>query len=153
MRLSAITALCPLPSQLSALVALCSAIDFSDATANGRSSTDMSKNACPHLVPPRPCEWMHLQPPIKVPPLQPFSPIPGSILDLYYISYKRQHGSACVLARCGIQSSRIFAALWPTCVVLSRYVSSPVAFDWLPLRVRRGPRGLPLPRIFMFLGA
>jgi len=58
---------------------------------------------------------------------QPFSPIPGSMFDLYYISYKRQHGSSCVLARCGVQSCGIFVALWPTCVVLYRYISSPVA--------------------------
>ena len=58
-------------------------------------------------------------------PPQPFPPIPGSMF-LYYISYKRQHGSACVLARCGVQSSGIFVALWPTCVVLSRYFSNPV---------------------------
>jgi len=57
---------------------------------------------------------------------------------------KRQHGSACVLARCGVQSSGISVALWPTCVVLIRYVSTLVA--------RRAPRGLPSPRIFMFLG-
>ena len=69
---------------------------------------------------------------------------------LSYISYKRLHGPARVLARCGFQSSGIFVALWPTCVVLSRYVSSLIVFDWLPLR--RGPRGLPSPRIFMFMG-
>jgi len=28
----------------------------------------------------------------------------------------------CVLARCGVQSSGIFVALWPSCVVLSRHV-------------------------------
>ena len=67
----------------------------------------------------------HTNHPSRFPP-QPFNPIPGSMF-LYYISYKRQHGSACVLARCGVQSSGIFVALWPTCVVLSRYVSSPVA--------------------------
>jgi len=83
-------------------------------------------------------------------PPQPFFPIPGSRI-LSYISYKRQHSSACVLARCGVQPSKILVDLWPTCVVFSRYVSSPVAFDWLP-PVRRGPRGLPSPRIFMFLG-
>jgi len=32
-----------------------------------------------------------------------------------------------VIARCEVQSSRIFVALWPTCVVLSRYVSSQVS--------------------------
>jgi len=48
---------------------------------------------------------------------------------LCYISYKRMHGPVCVLARCGVESSGIFVALWPTCVVLSRYVSSPVAYD------------------------
>jgi len=64
-------------------------------------------------------------------------PPPSRVLFLYFISYKKQHGSACVLARCGVQSSRIVVALWPTCVVLSRYVSSPVAFDWLLLRRAR----------------
>jgi len=59
-------------------------------------------------------------------PVQPFFSILCSIF-LYCISYKRQHGSACVLARCGVQSSGIFVILWPTCVVLSRFVSSPVA--------------------------
>jgi len=39
-----------------------------------------------------------------------------------------------VLARCGVQSSRIFAALWSACVVLSRYVSSPVAATHLVIR-------------------
>ena len=59
---------------------------------------------------------------------------------------KRQHGSACVLARCGVQSSGILVALWPTCVVLSRHASSPVAAtQW-------GPHGLLSPRIFLFLG-
>ena len=77
-------------------------------------------------------------------PSQPFSPIPGSML-LYYISYKRQHGSACVITRCGVQSSGNFASFQPTCVVLSRYVSSLVT-AW------QGPRGLPSPRIFMVLG-
>ena len=91
-------------------------------------------------------------------PPQPFSPILGSMF-LYFISYKRQHDPACLLARCGVQSSGLFVALWPTCIVLSRYVSSAVAFDWLSLRVsmcasawtRRGPRVLPSPRIFMVL--
>ena len=46
---------------------------------------------------------------------------------LYYISYKRQHGSACVVIMCRVQSSEFFVTLWPTCVVLSRYVSSPVS--------------------------
>jgi hypothetical protein len=53
---------------------------------------------------------------------------------LYYISYKRQHGPACVLARCGVQSCGILVALWPTCVVLSRYVSSPAATGLLTWR-------------------
>jgi len=48
-----------------------------------------------------------------------------------YIFYKRQRGlaSRCVLAKCRVQSSGIFVALWPTCIVLSRYVSSPVAAE------------------------
>ena len=41
-------------------------------------------------------------PPIKIPP-STFSPHPGFYV-LCYISYKRQHGSVCVLARCGVQS-------------------------------------------------
>jgi len=77
---------------------------------------------------------MHPQtnPQSRCPP-QPFPPIPGSIF-VYYISYKRQHSSACVLARCGVQSSRIFVALWPTCVVLSCYVSSPVTSTHVIIR-------------------
>ena len=63
-------------------------------------------------------------------PPQPSPPIPGSMF-LCYISYKRQHGSACVIVRCGVQSSGICVVLWSSCVLLSRYVSSPV--DWLPL--------------------
>ena len=64
--------------------------------------------------------------PIKMPPSS-FLPHPGFyVFILYILSYKRQYGSACELARCGVQSSGIFVALWPTCVVLSRYVSSPV---------------------------
>jgi len=59
--------------------------------------------------------------PIKISPSN-FAPHPGFYV-LCYISYKRQHGSVCVLARCGVQSSGIFVALWPICVVLSRYVS------------------------------
>jgi len=39
-------------------------------------------------------------------------PIPGSMF-VNYVSYNTQHGSACVLARCGVQSSGIFVALWP----------------------------------------
>jgi len=62
---------------------------------------------------------------IKMP--LPFSPILGSMC-LHHISYKRQQGSACVLARCGVQSSGILAPCGlPQCVLLSRYVSSPVA--------------------------
>jgi len=60
------------------------------------------------------------KPPIKIPPH------PGFYV-LCYISYNRQHGSVCVLARCEVQSAGIFVALRPTCVALSRYVSSPVA--------------------------
>jgi len=43
-----------------------------------------------------------------VPGPQPFPPILGSMF-LHYLSYKRQHGSACVLARCGVQSSWILS--------------------------------------------
>jgi len=78
--------------------------------------------------------YPHTNPQSRCPP-QTFSPIPGSMF-LYYISYKRQHSPACVLARCGVQSPGILVALWPTCVVLSRYVSSPVwlvAPPWTPL--------------------
>ena len=70
-----------------------------------------------------PCAFTRIHPntnPQSRCPPQAFSPIPGSMF-LNYISYKRQHGPACVLARCGVQSSGIFVALWPTCVVLSRY--------------------------------
>jgi len=83
----------------------------------------------------------HTNPQSRCPP-QPFPPIPGSMF-LYCISYKRQHGSACVLAGCGVQSSRVLVALWPTCVVLSGYISGGRG---------RGPCGLPSPRIFLFLG-
>ena len=65
------------------------------------------------------------KPQINIPPLT-FPPHPGFYV-LCYISYKRQHSSVCVLARCGFQSSGILVALWTTCVVLSRYVISPVA--------------------------
>jgi len=132
LRLSAITAPCPrgsLPSRLSTLVALCPAIYLSDATASGRSGPKMSKNACPQLTPhPSLCTHRNApSTPNQDAPPQPFSLVPGSMFDLYDLSYKRPRGSACVLARCGVESSGIFVALWPTCVVLSRYVSSPVA--------------------------
>jgi len=65
------------------------------------------------------------KPPIKIPP-STFHPHPGFYI-LHYKSYKRQHGSVCVLSRCGVQSTGIFVILWPTCVVLSRYASSLVA--------------------------
>jgi len=35
---------------------------------------------------------------------------------------------------------------------VSRHVTSPDAFDWLPLCARQASRGSPLPRIFMDLG-
>ena len=79
----------------------------------------------PTGLPVRPQGTPSDKPPIKTPP-STFPPHPG-LYVLCYISYKRQHGSVCVLARCGVQSSRIFVVLWPTCVVLSRHVSSPVA--------------------------
>jgi len=82
-------------------------------------------------------------------------PIPGTVctlphprsLVLYYISFKIQHDPACVLTMCGVQSSGLFfyflcsffsfflfpVALRPTCVMLSRYISSLVAFDWMTL--------------------
>jgi len=88
---------------------------------------------CVHRDVPAQCGGLHTNPQSRCPP-QPFSPILGSMF-LYFISYKRQHDPACVLARCGVQSSGILVALWSTCVVLFCYVSSPVAFDWLPLRV------------------
>jgi len=70
------------------------------------------------------------KPPIKISP-SIFPPHPGFYV-LCYISYKRQHRTVCVPARCRVQSSgifvtRIIVTLWPTCVVLSRCVSSPVA--------------------------
>jgi len=58
------------------------------------------------------------KPPINMPPSN-FRPYPAK-----KISYKRQHVSTCVLTRCRVQSSGILVALWPTYVVLSRYVSS-----------------------------
>jgi len=61
------------------------------------------------------------KPPIKIPP-STFPPHSGFYVLCYYISYKRQHGSVCVLARCGVQSSRIFVALWPTCASLRHSV-------------------------------
>jgi len=87
----------------------------------------------------------HTNPQSRCPP-QPFSPIQGSmflshILFLSYIACKRQHGSACVLARCGVQSSRRFVTLWSTCVVLSRCGSSLVAwkqYSYSPLPGTRG---------------
>jgi len=78
----------------------------------------------------------HIIPQSRCPP-QPFSPIP-----CFYTIYLTRDNMY-VLARCGVQPSGILVALWPTCVVLSRYVRSPVA--------GRGPHGLPSPRIFMFL--
>ena len=71
--------------------------------------------------------YLHTTPQSRCPP-HPLSPIPGSIF-WYFISYKRQHDPACVFAMCGVQSSGIFVVLWPTCVMLSRCVSSPVATD------------------------
>ena len=75
-------------------------------------------------------------------------PIPGSYLTpsrdfgfilhiLIIIIMKRQNDPACVLAMCGVQSSRFFSFFFglPCDVpVLSRYVSSLVAFDQLALR-------------------
>ena len=68
---------------------------------------------------------MHPQtnPQSKFPP-QPFNPSWVLCFMLYIL---QETARLCVLARCGVQSSGIFVALWPTCVVLSRYVSSPVA--------------------------
>jgi len=67
-------------------------------------------------------------------------PHPRSLV-LYYISFKIQHDPAFFLTMCGVQSSGfsfyfyIFfpVALRPTCVMLSRYFSSPVAFDRMTL--------------------
>ena len=44
-------------------------------------------------------------------------------LFLYYISYKRQRGPACVLARCGVQSTRILLVLSQVVAYLCRIVS------------------------------
>jgi len=60
---------------------------------------------------------------------------------IYYIFYQRQHSQTCVLQVPGSPGN--FVVLWPTLLVLSYYVSSPV---------RRGPRCLLSSRIFMFLG-
>jgi len=62
------------------------------------------------------------KPPIKMPPS---TFLPRSMFQ-YCISYNRQHGSTCLLSRCGVQIPGTFVTLWPTCVMLSRYVSSPV---------------------------
>jgi len=76
--------------------------------------------------------------PIKMPP-STFPPHPGFYVLILHI--KSQHGSVCVLARCGVQSFGIFVVVWPTCVVLSRYVSGLVVTGcssaagpaWFPL--------------------
>jgi len=62
-----------------------------------------------------------------------------------YILQQTARQSVCVL-----QSPGILVVLWPTFVVLSRCVSSPVATG-CPF-ARRGPRGVASPRIFMSLG-
>jgi len=59
--------------------------------------------------------------------LHPIADRVAQNLEIISKNFPLRTGSACVLARCGVQSSGICVALWPTCVVLSRYVSSPVA--------------------------
>ena len=68
-------------------------------------------------------------------------PHPGSLV-LHYISFQIQHDPVYVLTMCGVQSSGFLfyfftfifpVALRPTCVMLSRYISSPVAFDQMTL--------------------
>jgi len=76
-------------------------------------------------------------PPIKMPP-STFFPHPWG---LYYISYKRQHGSACVLARpsAGFNPPEFWSScgLAVSCCLATSSVRS---------------RGLLSPRIFMVLG-
>ena len=62
------------------------------------------------------------------------SPHSGSLV-LYCISFKIQHDPAYVLTMCGVQFSGFFffVALRSTCVMLSRYISGPVAFDRMTL--------------------
>jgi len=83
-----------------------------------------------------PCAFTGMHPHTKPQsrcPAQPFSPIPGSTF-LYYISYKRQHGSACVLVVRGSIPGN-FVALWPTFVCSLASSSSPVdRFNQLTLR-------------------
>jgi len=72
--------------------------------------------------------YLHTTPQSRCPP-QPFSPLPGSMF-LYYISYKRQHVTACARQVRG-------SILQKNCrlvVVLSRYVSSPVVALLLVIR-------------------
>jgi len=57
---------------------------------------------------------------------------PSRVLCFYTIYLTRDNTAQRVW--CGVQSSRIFVALWPTCIVLSRYVSSPVAATHLVIR-------------------
>ena len=103
----------------------------------------------------------------EVPSVKPFikmSPstfLPHPRFYVFIINILQETARLSVCAR-HVQGSILgnFVAFWPTCVVLSRYVNSPVVtgcpFDWLPLRLvappRRDPRGLPSPRIFMVLG-
>ena len=84
-------------------------------------------------------------------PPQPFSPIPGSMF-LYYVSYKRQHGSACVSPGAGFNPPEFLlpCGLPVSCCLATSVVRS--LSTGCPLRARRGPRGLPSPRTFMFLG-
>jgi len=81
------------------------------------------------------------KPLIKIPPSK-FPPYSGFYVFILY-TLQETHGSACVLARCGVQSSGILVALWPTCVVLFRYFGSPIS---------AGVAWYFSPRIFMFPG-
>jgi len=94
--------------------------------------------------------YPHTNPQSRCPP-QPFSPIPGPMF-LYYISYKRQHGSACVSPGAGFNPPEFLlpCGLPVSCCLATSVVRS--LSTGCPLRARRGPRGLPPPRIFMFLG-
>ena len=97
--------------------------------------------------------WTHPQtnPQSRCSRASTFPPHPGFYVFTLFILQETAWLSVCARQ---VRGSILlnFVALWPTCVMLSCYVSSPVVFAWLPLRTRRGPRGLPSPRIFMVLG-
>ena len=103
-RLPALTALCPrgsLPSWLSALPSISLTLLPVAGAAPKRPRMFASARPSPPLCTHRDAPST----PNQDDPPQPFSPIPGSMIDLCYISFKRQHGLASVLARCGVQSS------------------------------------------------